>query len=507
MPQRKTTPGTRAQASTPRPARRAPRAAPTIRAEAPATPEFAPYTPVAETLLALQKTHGNAAVQRMIERRTLTRPRRSAPSLPAPGGSARNVQRQPPATQATGRWNAPFEFGTASTAEEAWNLVAAVWMKLANLRQDLERAEETDTAAELEMLVDEAIDWTRHFRSEEGAGRGGDPLPASRAGDLNEFGRDAERAYNSGMGVLRRRAQAALAPIADASPPDTSATEAELAEALHFAFIEGSESQVESIKEAVDKLKDYKDKVSDVLTWARRASSLAGAARTMDQLDRALGGLERAGGVIDKVSDVLSAARALGTLSGLDNQAISEAHNDIQRFEAGLDAIDLAMGFFKAVPLIGTLWSSYYSPLTRQCLRLLGIIARHRDLEGRQYGVLEFWQQQMQGRRGAGGAPVIPDYLRQYFPGGQPVLNFMYALMRDRQPTAGAAVQNFFLQHRDLFNAGQESGNELEAEGGSSWYAPWTWGDEETLANLTTWVTRNKQQVWSMLYGSLQPNI
>lgn len=86
-------------------------------------------------------------------------------------------------------------------------------------------------------------------------------------------------------------------------------------------------------------------------------------------------------------------------------------------------------------------------------------------------------------------------------------MNFMHGIMHAQEPTPTARVRNFFLEHRELFNVGQEWWNELEAEGGSTWYKPWTWGSDEVLTNLVPWVKRNRQQVWSMLYGSLDPNI
>lgn len=380
--------------------------------------------------LALQRTVGNRAVGRLLGRqrsessrtnsRHISRPdlardveaaqdgflealQRRIRQVPAsqrrlgsagrPPDLARSIQRQHATTaEEAGIWSAPFALGTASTKQEAWEVAGLVWLRLYNTYMGLRRA---DAEAELErfdIVVDEAGAWLRYLANEVQAGHGDEPLSGRDARNLTDFGRDAKRGHHSAVAAMARRAQRALAPIADAEPPNTEAEESQLAEALHFAFIEDSESQVESIKEAIGNIKDYKDKVTNALTWARRASDLVGAADTVADLDRVLDRLGSAGGLVDKVSDVLTAAKAFSTLSGLDNQAISESRNMINQFEAGLDTIDLAMGFFKGAPLVSALWTSYYAPLTRTCLRLLGVISRQVDYQGRVIGVIDFWQ-------------------------------------------------------------------------------------------------------------------
>jgi hypothetical protein len=79
--------------------------------------------------------------------------------------------------------------------------------------------------------------------------------------------------------------------------------------------------------------------------------------------------------------------------------------------------------------------------------------------------------------------------------------------MHGDEPAPSGSVKSYFLEHRDLFNAGRESSWELESESTSSWYNPWSWGDEELSTDLTPWVVRNRNRVWAMLYGDLTPNI
>jgi hypothetical protein len=397
-------------------------------------------------------------------------------------------------------WKPPFGLDLVTTHDEAREATLAIYIRIANLNSELKKAGETDAADKLDVIAEEASARTQSLA-------GATPITEKEANDLTEFGKDADKADKEAIGILSRKTEEGLAPIANAAPPDTSAIEDQLAESLHDAFRKGSTDRIGELKETIEKLKKYKEKVSSTLTWAKRAAAAAKAAKTVEQLENAIGKLESAGGVLNKVSEVLTAAHAFATITGLDNKAVSSTQDAINKFQAGLDTIDLAMGFFKAVPLIGTLWSSYYMPVTKECLRLIGVIDRYQDIENRQLGLLEFWEQRSSGGRKSGQAPTIPSYLLDNFPGGQPVLDFMFAIMHDGVPQPTSAVEKYFLEHRELFNVKQESSDKLEGEGGSHWYKPWTWGDEETLKNLVPWVQRNRRTVWSMLYGSLSPDL
>jgi hypothetical protein len=416
-------------------------------------------------------------------------------------GTLHRQPASPPTGAATASvWKPPFGLAVVTTRDQAREATALIWMRITNLKGELENAGETDAASKLEIIADEA-------RSRTQAMTGDAPLAAQEAHDLTEFGTDAESADREGIATLARKAEQALAPISDAASPDTSATEDELAESLHDAFRKGSTDRIGQLKETVDKLNEYKKKASEVLTWAKRAATAAKSAKTVQELEKAIGTLKSVGGVLDKVSEVLKAAHAFATITGLDNKAVSPTQDAINKFQAGLDTIDLAMTFFKAVPLLGTLWSKYYMPLTKECLRLIGVIDRYQDIENRQFGLLDFWNQQASGARKVGQAPTIPKDLLAAFPGGQPVLDFMFAIMHDTAPQPTPAVEKFFLEHQELFNVKQESWNKLESEGGSHWYKPWTWRSEEKLENLLPWVQRNRRVVWSMLYGNLPPNL
>lgn len=109
----------------------------------------------------------------------------------------------------------------------------------------------------------------------------------------------------------------------------------------------------------------------------------------------------------------------------------------------------------------------------------------------------------MSNPRPPGTTPIIPAALIMFFPGGQPILDFMYPLVNDGSASPNATVEQFFLQRRSQFNAGEGNSNQLQSESHSHWYNPLSWGENDTAPNLMDWVTRNSDTVWAQLYGSL----
>jgi hypothetical protein len=422
------------------------------------------------------------------------------------GAPPLHIQRQPPQgaapapVAAPASWRPPFGAPAATTKEDARDaLIWVCYVPLHNMSFQLERAELPEPE-DFKLAMEEATSWAQALQ-------GDGNISAGEAEQLNSFSPEVQRVHDRELANLKSKVQTPLNSIARQSPPDYAAEEAKLAEQMHFAFIDGGEDQLGQIRDALGKVKDYTDKVNDVLTWAQRAASLAGSATTLARLESAVGGVSAMGDALEKVKAVTNAARSLATLAGVGNQAVGPAQNSIRQFEAGIQLIDVGFTFFKGVPLLGQLWSSYYMPLTEACIRLLGVIAKYADAEGRQWGVLEFWNQQTRGQRPNGAPPMIPSYLLQYFPGGQAMMNYIFPIMQGEQPAPSSSVRNYFLEHRDLFNAGRGSYSQLESESTSDWYNPWSWGDERLSTDLTPWVVMNRTRVWAMLYGDLSPNI
>jgi hypothetical protein len=340
-------------------------------------------------------------------------------------------------------------------------------------------------------LLDEGRSYSNLFEN-------GGALTAGDASNLTAYGQDVVQFDNARLGEMRARMQRDIQPLTRTPTTNTEQMENDLAEALHNAFIEGSEDRIGPIRDAIDKIKDYNERVQQVLSYASDIAGRIRMARTAEALSSLAGRAESLGGMISRVSRVINAARAITTLAGIDNQAAGEAQNSLNQFEAGLNAIDVAMTFASGIPLIGTLWSSYYYPVAQACIRMLRQIARIRDRQMRELSLVEW----MSRPRPAGRPPTIPEGLSRFFPGGQPVLDFMYAVVNDLNPVVTPAVERYFLQHRNLLNAGLRRGSQIESEG-SRWYNPFSWGEEERTTNLLEFVQAQSDSVWSMLYGSL----
>ena len=243
-----------------------------------------------------------------------------------------------------------------------------------------------------------------------------------------------------------------------------------------------------------------KEHVDRVATWARRATSLLTTPRINQFLDNFLRRSEQLGTGLQHLQHLAQSAQAMNTLFTRNG---GTSQDSIAQFRATLDLIDVGMTFVRGVPLIGQLWSDYYSPMTRAILNQLQIIFDIQDRQGREHQLVE-WMINNAADPASGVAPRITPYLAQYFPGGQPVLNFMFALVNGHTPTVTSAVESFFVEHEDQFNAGLEERDQLETESTAEWYNPFSWVGAETHAtNLLDWVTQHSRTVWAQLYGDL----
>jgi hypothetical protein len=175
----------------------------------------------------------------------------------------------------------------------------------------------------------------------------------------------------------------------------------------------------------------------------------------------------------------------------------------INKLQAGFDAVDYLAGMklFKNLP-ITTLWNKYYSPLVDKCTNMLREPARKVDFKGRSYGaIIADWQDDR------GGLPTLPDELLEYFPGRQPVLNYMWRVMR-----AGSAddvmkvplskeVKNFFKTRPHILNAIREKGVE-KLPVNENWIR-----SDEVKSVLREYLARNREMVWTMLYGVIPDDL
>jgi hypothetical protein len=434
------------------------------------------------SLVRLQRVVGNQAVQRM---------------LSAPGG---RIQRDnPPATEAATVWTVPAVFDdvnrTARTRYEAALACIVMADRLSTLRTRLEGAEGTSA-------IDNVIP-TLHGMS--GRIHAPDnptaPLTADDIGQLTIVGGFASTAYENGLNTLRDRLRPQFEPLTRA--PDMSELtriKGQVAERLHSSFNNGSSgSTVAQLRGIMENIDGYRGHVDRVISWGSTAFGMFDRTRRASEFLTSVG--ERSATLrtgIERLTQVVTTADALRTLLG--STGTGEAQEGIARFRAGLDLIDVGMSFASAVPLISSLWSSYYAPMTRAILNVLTRIYDARDREGREAALVEW----MTGAaRRSDQAPVISAAVYSFFPGGQPVLDFMYAVVNDLDPEVTPNVERYFVDNAGRFNAGLEGSARLRTESTSTWYDPTTWRSADRAPGLLHWVQQHRNTVWAQLYGDM----
>ena len=446
---------------------------------APATDSIA-LTPEAE-ILRLQASVGNAAIGAMLEGRA-----------PAPASGAGLIQRQvepgnDTAVAPTATWHMPFDLGVARTTTEAA-------LGLLEMIGRFERFEQTseDLQASAHQAIAGLRDQLANFR-EPG------PLTPLQVGDLTIVGGFAEAAHRQLMETFTSRLAEAFSWF---QPRDTSDEEAELAEKLHFAFIEGEgERRISEIAETIGKLKEYTEKAKSVCEWAGRAQVIVRQAARFEQLAHVAGEASEQAG---RVQSMLNLADSISVFAGRSGSRPGDVQNSISRFRAGLRVIDFTVGTIGSkVPLFGQLWSNYYLPVTEAILNQIQSIARYTDTEVRQLAELDWTSQGGRGNQ----PPVIERGDLSRFPGGQPVMDFMWRLMHDQEPEMTRSVEDFFIGFREQFGAGLGEREQIEVESHSHWYNPFSWGARPTAPQLTGWLSRNRDRVWMQLYGALPHNV
>ncbi|MBZ0317202.1 MAG: hypothetical protein K8L91_12340 [Anaerolineae bacterium] len=457
----------------------------TIADHATAHPDNAPPTDPRENVLHIQRTQGNAAARRWVE------------------GRVSHVQRDdPPATAVAQTWRAPTVFddvtSTARTKSEAGMIVLLMTDRLATCRR---RLEEIHEAANL--LSDTEHASVRLIQNITRDAEAHPDLTPDDVNQLNIWAGFARNAYEGGLNRLAARAQADVQPLQQA--PDTADLDAraeQIQEELHRKFMDGTaDSSVSQLRQGLDAINEYKEQADRFVTWGRRIAGWMRWTRASEFLTRAGGALSSAGEGLDTLRSIASAADNLQTLFG----GRAAGGNGIAEFRSALNLIDAADPLIKAVPGLNILWSGYYAPMTRQIINALSHIFALQDLQVRQMTLIDW----MREPRADGVAPTIPRHLMSVFPGGQPVLNFMYALMNGGEASVNTAVEDFFTSHESLFNAAhEEERDQLQTESTAHWYNPFSWvGSRRVAPNLMQWVRDHRATVWAQLYGSLPHNL
>lgn len=79
----------------------------------------------------------------------------------------------------------------------------------------------------------------------------------------------------------------------------------------------------------------------------------------------------------------------------------------------------------------------------------------------------------------------------------------MYVLVNGGGPKMSPEVEKFFIDKKDIFNAGESKNNQITVTSNKKWYNPATWGKAASSSNLEIFLARNQDMVWSQLYGAL----
>jgi hypothetical protein len=286
----------------------------------------------------------------------------------------------------------------------------------------------------------------------------------------------------------------------------------DLTEKSHLAFIGGDKdalaevigliSKVQAVVDAVNGYADNAKKVSELLAGLKQVDRIGALAKKVTGL---VGPIATQIGNAKKIVSVVHDVAVLKGVAGTGNG--TAMMTSIAQFNAGIGLIDKTIGTFgKAVPLFGDLWSKVYKPMIDGCVKALGVIARFEERRGREFEILDLMVAQGDGtlRRDANGAPILsPAAVRgRYFPGGQAVFSYVYAVRKGGEPALTDEVRDYFLDRVDLFNVKEEKADELS---GGDWHvlSPGTWSRSGRRHNVAGWVAGHIDKVWAMLYGDL----
>ena len=400
-----------------------------------------------------------------------------APGAPAPGTA-------PSAAPAT--WTPPFDLPAASKKYEAA-------LRLIIMAQDLNELKESMGSldkSQLESAVSGIQSLGNDMRSE-------DALTTDDVNKLEIVSVFAKTAADTGRQALSALISQALQSMFQADTGGMDNLQSDLDEEMRKSFKDGADpSRIAQIKSGMDAIGKYKGYADNVADWATKANSLLNSAKLKEYVEAFGKNSKKLGEGMKIVGQVLDAAKLITSLT--TNQGPGQSANDIAKFEATLSGIDLVMGFAGAVPGLGQLWSGYYKPLTEACIKHMKYIFKMVDEQKRDLTLLEWETDQGKGR-GPGGTPIIPALHMSAFPGGQSILNYMYPLVNGGGATMTPDVEQFFIAHKSLFNAGADSKDPIDTE--------WHFFKKDTSPNLVPWITKNASTVWAMLYGNMRKNI
>lgn len=410
----------------------------------------------------------------------------ATPTAP-PGSTSSNAA--PSADQQPGTWTAPMDYGTCTKKVQA----RAAVIRLRDDATELRNA----NFPEFDMLIEEATTWINGSLAGEG------DLTAFEATQLTGFGADFKAKHDA---AVRTVAEAIAAQFSEWLKPLSEEDLFDLREMVHKEFIDAKSTDLlQQATETLGKAEDLVKRVTNLTDWSNKLADHVKAAKTIKDLTK---GVTEVKEKIGEIKEYVELARNVGVMLGkLGN---SPAGNDgVASVEAGLEVMNFVID--KAgIPGVKALWSNYIYPVSKACLKLLGQVKELLYKQDREGFVRMFFDK----HRGDAVAPKIDfasadglagahiDDAGKHFPGGQPVFDFMWKLMRDEELTSvPQGVETYFVEFKDQMNAGEDDKNKIESD--SHWYNAWNLFTTEHSPNLLSWLKANKQQAWTKLYGGM----
>lgn len=385
----------------------------------------------------------------------------------------------------TGSWSPPFDLPACDhTADATVNLV--------DIKAKLKEWDDAGFNNEMN-LVRGAID--KQLSALSGPDRA---LTAAEAQLLTGLGLMAVQSTRDALAAI---VAAISAELDNYSGVDAQAAIDAAAELLHKEFRAGDGSnRVADLKEMVSKTKDMTEQIKGYVEDAKQLKSIIKSAGKLEQVSTALEGFKAK---LGKVAETLTLASDVATIAGKVNQKPSVTGNDIATMKAGLDIVGIVIDGAK-IPGLGVLWNGYIKRCADICFALIQSAADSNDAGARGRAAEEWYGQASKGMR----APTIADsglgplQIADSFPGGQPMLDFMWSLFRGGPPSsAPGGVVKEFMKFRKQFNAGMSEEDQLQTD--ASWKNAWDAFGDENSPNLMNWVVKNKETVWAMQYGAL----
>jgi len=380
----------------------------------------------------------------------------------------------------TASWTPPYAGATATyTNEEVIMALLRLKLDLMNLREEMPEGSDSAPLLELETEIQE---YGAHFGSLAGSEMADSFYLRQLQGSFNE---DYNRVYRMGLNEVRTHKTEQLGSLQHlrVMPPLSP----ENLDGLRAAFAAGSEGSLSQIGSFISSIENYNSKINQYAGYLRQLGSAIRGAATIERIHELT---ENAAPILERAGQVITALQATGEILRISGGASSEAVQAIDDLEAQFQLIDLGMNFASAVPILGQLWSTYYSPAIEFCINGLRRIAEARAAQA--HDLVEI---QIQSGGDLDTAPRLGS-AADFFQGGQAVFDFMWQVMLNRSVDPPQEVHDYFVDHQDLFEAG--AGDEMTVTGTGllDFY------EANRVQGLFHWARLHKERIWGMLYGS-----